>query len=120
MTDPFVPLTSVELLDVALARSVDEPIILFKHSPTCGISAQAHAELSGWLGAADRDVPAYIVHVRAHRGVSDEVARRFHLRHESPQVLVIDGGTVCWQGSHWHVNAREVGEAVERLTPART
>lgn len=112
MTDPFIPVTTLDDLDAALARSAHGPIILFKHSPTCGISAQAHADLMDWLPQAEHDVPAYLVQVRAHREVSDAVSARFRVRHESPQVLVIDEGTVRWHGSHWHVNAREVAAAL--------
>lgn len=114
MTDLFIPVTSLADLDAALARSAHGPIILFKHSPTCGISAQAHADLMDWLPHTGHDVPAYLVQVRAHREVSDAVTDRFRVRHESPQLLVIDGGTVHWHGSHWHVNAREVAAALAK------
>jgi bacillithiol system protein YtxJ len=114
VTDPFLPLPDAHALETALAQSARRPIILFKHSPTCGISAQAHADLADWLERDGADVAAYVVHVRANRAVSDEMARRFRIRHESPQVFVVEDGAVRWHGSHWHVNAREVSEAILR------
>ena len=110
----------MEALAAALARAVREPIIIFKHSPTCGTSAQARHELSGWLATCEAGVPAYLVDVRADRAVSTALAEHFAIRHESPQILLIDRGVVRWHGSHWHVNAREVEAAIDaRVAYAR-
>jgi bacillithiol system protein YtxJ len=116
VTELFLPLPDHEALDAALARSVREPILIFKHSATCGISAQALHELSGWLESRPQpSTPVYLVHVRHQRAVSTEIAERFGIRHESPQLLLVERGGVRWHGSHWHVNAPEVQAAVETL-----
>jgi bacillithiol system protein YtxJ len=115
VTDPFLPLRDLDALEAALARADREPIIIFEHSPTCGISAQSHHELSDWLAAHDASVPAYLVDVRAQRALSAAIASRFGIRHESPQLLLVHGGIVRWHGSHWHVNADEVQTALEAL-----
>lgn len=109
-------LTSESALDAALRASQHRPVLLFKHSATCGISAQAHESLSEWL-AAESDPPSvYLIDVRAHRPLSMAVAERFGIRHESPQVLLVDRGAVAWHGSHFHVTAREVATAVAACT----
>lgn len=113
VTRTFLPLTNRDAFQAMLAET--EPIVVFKHSPTCGISAQAHEELTDWLRDTAAPVPVYVVHVQQHRDVSNEIAAHFGIRHESPQVLVLEAGTVRWSGSHFHVNARELQRALDSL-----
>jgi bacillithiol system protein YtxJ len=118
VTDPFLPLSDLPALDAALERSRQEPILIFKHSATCGISAQAHEELIEWHTTHQVAVPTFLVHVRRHREVSDGVAERFGIRHESPQLVLVENGVVRWHGSHWRVNGREVQQALNGITTA--
>jgi bacillithiol system protein YtxJ len=111
-------LVSDAALESALEASQRRPVLLFKHSATCGISAQAHEALSDWLSREPDPLPVYVIDVRAHRPLSMAVAERFGIRHESPQVLLVDHGRVAWHGSHFHVNAREILGALAALAPA--
>jgi len=113
VTEPFVPLLDLPALESALDRARREPILLFKHSPTCGISAQAYHDVADWYATTRATVPLFVVDVRRHRPVSDAIASRFGIRHESPQVLLVAGDAVRWHGSHWHVNGREVQQALD-------
>lgn len=113
MTSVFRHLTDLTDLETALMGADRGPILIFKHSTTCGISAQAHEALSEWLEERASSIPAYLVEVRQHRAVSRAIAERFGVRHESPQALVVEGHTVRWSGSHFHVNAREVEAALQ-------
>lgn len=112
----FLPLRDVAALDAALARTTSGPILLFKHSPTCGISAQAHAEIGEWLERQPNGVPpVYLISVREHRLVSNAVAERFGIRHESPQVLLVDATGVRWHASHFRVVPADIQAALRRL-----
>lgn len=114
----FQPLTSAADLDAALARSRTTPIILFKHSQTCGISHMARASL------VDGALPAPVLEVVIQRDqpLSDAIASRFGIRHESPQVFVIADGAVAWHSSHSGVSGSRVTaawqQAAATLTPA--
>ncbi len=111
----MTPLRSLHDLDAALVRGESEPIVIFKHSPTCGVSAQASEEIAGMLESATFPLPLYVVSVRAQREVSDAITKRFGIRHESPQVLLVHRGTVLWHASHFRVSAAEIQSAVERV-----
>jgi len=111
-------LVSEPALEAALAESQRRPVLLFKHSATCGISAQAHESLEQWLAGQADPPPVYVIEVRTHRPLSAAVAQRFAIRHESPQVLLVDHGSVTWHASHFHVNGREVAAALAALAPA--
>jgi len=116
VSDVFLPLRDLEALEAALAGAAAGPILLFKHSPTCGISAQAHAEIGEWLDRAPEGVPpVYLISVREHRAVSSAVSERFGIRHESPQVLLIDATGVRWHASHFRVSPVEIRAALDKL-----
>ena len=86
------PLSGMDDLDRALAATDERPLLLFKHSFTCGVSAEALDELIDHLNAdivaAGVPDPRYaIVTVQTHRDVSNAVAARLGVRHETPQAI---------------------------------
>jgi bacillithiol system protein YtxJ len=118
MHKPLRVLSTTGELEQAIAGSASRPIVIFKHSPTCGISAQAFESIVESLEGKAPDVDWFIVPVQASRAVSTELARRFAIRHESPQALVIDRGEVVWHGSHFRATATSIAAALDKLTAA--
>jgi bacillithiol system protein YtxJ len=98
----FTEINSKEQLDVLFEKSNENPIVLFKHSTTCPISAGVHQEISN----ADADIN--IVIVQKARNVSDEIARRTGIRHESPQAIILKDGKVVYHAAHYDVTASDV------------
>lgn len=113
----FHRLTTIQDLDQALVASHTKPIVIFKHSPTCGTSAMASEELQD-LKDDDPVADIYVVFVREARAVSDAIVERFGIRHESPQVLIVKDGAVTWHRSHFHVTAPQVRKALATLIDA--
>ena len=106
----FVTVEDAPALDELFARSEDAPVLLFKHSTTCPISAHAYREMSRLdAGAAG---PVALVVVQAARPVSNEIAARTGVRHESPQTIVLRRGKPVWTASHFDITAAEVERAV--------
>jgi bacillithiol system protein YtxJ len=109
----------IEELDSLLTLSGTRPLLLFKHSYSCGISAEALDELLGHLDAAadaqkQPDTPLYaMVTVQTHRDVSNAVAARLGVRHETPQALLVRDGQVIWTASHFRVTADAVAAAIK-------
>ena len=102
MTDLLTPAD----LDAAVERSYERPVVLFKHSMTCPISSSAAVQV-GRLTAADDPVVFRIV-VQLARGVSNQIAERFRIRHESPQVILLLRGEACYHTSHFGVQADRI------------
>lgn len=101
-------------LDTALNNSHLRPVVLFKHSYTCGISAEALEELRAHI---DEQLPARpadyaMVTVQTHREVSNTISERLGVRHETPQAILVRDGRVLWSASHFRVNAAELQKAV--------
>jgi len=115
-------LTSIDTLDAIAAASATELVVIFKHSRTCGTSAMAEEEVLEFLEGGRCAVPVWRVEVWSHRDVSNAVATRFGVRHETPQVLFVRDGQVVWSASHFRVTAAAIEQKLRDLAqpaPAR-
>ena len=108
-------LEHVDELHRLIAESESRPVLLFKHSYTCGVSLEALDELVAHLNSRgpERSAPQYaMVTVQTHRAVSNAVAQKLGVRHETPQALLIKDGKVVWSASHFRVTAAAVEDAL--------
>jgi len=85
--------------------------VLYKHSPTCGLSSMALDEIAAF-SVQHPDVPIYLVDVLAQRPLSNEIEATLGIRHESPQAFVFQDGAVAWHGSHRRVQRGTLAEQV--------
>ena len=123
MHPELTPIHGLDELDHALGESRHRPLVLFKHSYSCGVSAEALDELLTHLAEGRRDARYAMVTVQTHREVSNAISSRLGVRHETPQALVVHDGRVVWSASHFRVNAEALKKAlaqVPALTPTQT
>ncbi|NBB85125.1 MAG: bacillithiol system redox-active protein YtxJ [Bacteroidetes bacterium] len=106
----FHPLTSADDLADALAASQDQPIVLYKHSATCPLSARARRQVQP---IAEGAVPTYEVVVQQARPVSNQISSELGIRHETPQVLIVHNGTVVFDASHTSVTTAAIQEGLQ-------
>lgn len=109
---------STEDLDRLLESSRERPVWIFKHSLTCPVSSAAYREFESFVGDGGddghdgHDGALYgLVEIQKVRSVSDAVAERTGVRHESPQALLLRGGEVTWHASHWNIEGRALRAA---------
>lgn len=117
MTSGPTPLQGIAELEAAIEASHERPVLLFKHSYTCGISAEALDELKTHIvDRVDRDDPSAVsyamVTVQTHRDLSNVIAERLGVRHETPQAILVREGRAVWSASHFRVNAAELQKAL--------
>ncbi|MEK3945499.1 general stress protein [Paenibacillus odorifer] len=86
--------------------------LLFKHSTTCPISAKANEEFQAYL--KDADTAAAVVLVIEDRPVSNQIAEDFGIKHESPQLFLLEDNEVRWNTSHWKITRDAIKEAVNQ------
>lgn len=110
MEAQFTQVAAVSELEQWLARSRQESILFFKHSLTCPISAAAMREMKRLTPELARRVG--LVVVQTGRGVSQEIATRTGVRHESPQVILVRDEQTAWAVSHYDITAATVSEAM--------
>ena len=103
-------LSDLDMLEAAIAESLERPVLLFKHSRTCGISMEAFDELQAHVAEHAANAPASykVITVQSHRHVSDELTARFGIRHETPQAILLRDGRPIWNASHFRITAREL------------
>jgi bacillithiol system protein YtxJ len=89
----------------------EEAALVFKHSNQCPISANARREMESLLSGGE-PVPVYMVDVNDRRDVSDYVAERTGVEHQSPQVIVVRGGQAGWHADRFDITAQSVREGL--------
>ena len=102
-------------LDALINESHRHPVLLFKHSFTCGVSAEALDELVAHLNDGESSARYALITVQTHRDISNAAAARLGVRHQSPQAILLHGGRAVWNASHFRVNADEIRRAIDAL-----
>jgi bacillithiol system protein YtxJ len=105
-------LTEPDRLETLLRESANHPVLIFKHSRSCGTSAYAFDELQDHMAQGGSEVRYAVVTVQTHRALSADVAARLGIRHETPQALLVVDGRVVWQASHYRVTADAIAKAI--------
>lgn len=95
-------------LEELFQLSHSRPVILFKHSSTCPISAAAYQQMSRYGG------PVSLVVVQRERDLSRRIESLTGVRHESPQAIILRNGQAVWSASHWSVTADAVKDAMQQ------
>ena len=103
----WIPLTSTEQLDEIVTFSNQKQVVIFKHSTRCSISRMALKRFESEYDLEDQ-VDAYFLDLLAHRDISNEIASRFNIHHQSPQLLLIKGGKSVYDVSHSDIDAQEL------------
>lgn len=102
----FINVDSLDSLDRLFSQSYERPVVLLKHSMTCGISSGVYRE----VGNVGGDVN--VVVIQTHRHLSNEIAARTGLRHESPQAIVLRDGLPVYHASHYDIEAEHIEESL--------
>lgn len=106
-------LTSNIEVDEAIMGSNFNPQVIMKHSPRCGISFLAKRNLDN-MQEFD-NVGYFLIDVIRNRSVSQYLAEKFGIRHESPQAFVLKQGDVAWHGSHYRITDEAVVNSIMSL-----
>ena len=82
----------------AIQKSYEEKVLIFKHSTRCSISSMA-------LNRIESNEPAqikscYYLDLIKYRSISNKIEVDFQVKHESPQVLIIENGKCIYHTSH--------------------
>ncbi|UTW62373.1 bacillithiol system redox-active protein YtxJ [bacterium SCSIO 12741] len=104
LPEGWIALEAEAQLDDAISASFDKPVVLFKHSTRCGISSMAYDRLRrGWEKNQDT-FQFYYLDLLRFRPLSNGIAKRFGVHHESPQAIVLEKGQVKSHVSHNQVD----------------
>ncbi|MFD1020943.1 bacillithiol system redox-active protein YtxJ [Thalassobacillus hwangdonensis] len=106
-------LTSFEGWQDLWKRSTDSPVLVFKHSTSCMISARAFKHLKAFKKEDEYEIDCCMVKVIENRRISDEIAKDTNIPHKSPQIFLIDKQRIIWNTSHWKITEKRIRKAVQ-------
>lgn len=104
----WIALTEEAQLAAIAEESRTQPVVIFKHSTTCSISAMAKNRLD--REQAPDGIKFYYLDLLRYRPISNKVAEMFSVHHESPQVLLIKNGECTYEESHNGISMEEIAE----------
>jgi bacillithiol system protein YtxJ len=97
-------LTDLGQLNEIITLSNDTPVVIFKHSTRCSVSRMALKQFENEFDFSDKVTP-YFLDLIAYRDVSNEIANRFGVQHQSPQLILIKDGKAVYNVSHSDIEA---------------
>lgn len=89
----------------------EEKLLVLKHSSTCPRSQAAYEEYEKFAGE-NESIHTYYLVVQEERLLSNYIAEKFHIKHESPQAILFKNGKVAWHESHWNVTFDSLTKAI--------
>jgi len=109
---PWTALNALHQLEAIAERSKSKVQVIFKYSTRCGISRMVLNQFEKTYDLSKDDLDLYFLDLINYRMVSNEVAQKFHVIHESPQLLAIKNGAVVAHGSHSGINAIDLNNFI--------
>ncbi len=100
-------LLTIDQLNTLTNESHNQPVVIFKHSTRCSISRMALKQFEREFNNEDKVTP-YFLDLIENRDVSNEIATKFMVTHQSPQILVIKDGKSIYDASHSDISADKI------------
>jgi bacillithiol system protein YtxJ len=102
----WIQLTTESQLQELIVRSRDIPQVIFKYSRQCSLSDWVRNSFQRQKTPLNIDF--YFLDLIPFRSISNKVAERFSVKHESPQVLLIKNGECIYEESHLAIRMDEI------------
>lgn len=105
-------LTSISQLEELAKESASSPVLIFKHSKSCSVSSAALNRLERNWNLGEK-VNIYFLDLLSYRDISNAIAEKFDVQHESPQVLILENGKAVYDCSHFDINFKEISKRLQ-------
>lgn len=99
----WIDITSEDQFEDLLSNQ--QVFVVFKHSTRCSISSMVKNRLEREL---NENIDIYYLDLIKYRNVSNLIAQRSGVTHESPQVIVFKNGQSVYDASHTGIMADEL------------
>ena len=98
-------LRELNQLEEITRESEEKTILIFKHSTRCSSSRVALDRLQrNWKDEEMQMVKPYFLDLISYREISDQIAEKYSIEHESPQVVIIKNRQAIFSESHWGID----------------
>jgi bacillithiol system protein YtxJ len=99
-------LRTVDQFENILEKSFDTPQLIYKHSIACGISSMIKYRLE--KNTPPPDLEFHFLDIMRFRSLSNLIATKLKIHHESPQVLLIRNAQCVYDESHMGITMKEI------------
>ena len=100
----WINLEDLGQLNEIIIASEEKPVVIFKHSTRCSVSRMALKQFENEFNLQGK-MDAYYLDLIENRAISNEIASKFGVVHQSPQLLVIKNGKCIYNISHSEIDA---------------
>jgi bacillithiol system protein YtxJ len=107
---PWKEMTTEAQISEIVELSHEKPQLIFKHSTRCSISSMAKSRLEREWNL--ENVEPWYLDLIAYRNVSNAIASKLGVYHESPQAIVLKDGIVVYDASHNSISVSEMRKAI--------
>jgi bacillithiol system protein YtxJ len=104
----WIKLTSSEQLHELIKEAATTPVLLFKHSTRCSISAMALNRFEQEWDTEKATCVCVYLDLIEYRSISNEIATLLKVEHQSPQAILVHNGTVVYAESHGAITASSI------------
>ena len=108
----WIHLSSLEQLEEIEELSLQRPQLIFKHSTSCGISNMVLRMFKESYSFEAEAADVYYLDLHRYRQVSNEVAYKFGVYHQSPQLIIIRNKKVIGHSSHGAITELELDKFI--------
>lgn len=84
-----------------------QPVIIFKHSTRCPVSKFAKKDFELESVLIPEQVSVYLLDLLKFRDISNSIAQRWEVKHESPQALLIQSNVCTHHAAHNHIHVAD-------------
>jgi bacillithiol system protein YtxJ len=88
-----------------------QPFAIFKHSTRCSISSMAKSRIEREWNLEEQ-LPLYYLDLIQHRNITNLIADKTNVVHQSPQLIVVSAGKVIYHASHNSIDVEQVREKI--------
>lgn len=99
-------------LNEIIELSKEKPVMILKHSTRCSISSMALSRLENNWDLPEEKITPYYLDLIQFRNVSNAIATKFRVMHQSPQILVIKNGECVLDASHNSIDVEILREVL--------
>ncbi len=104
------PLQSTNELDALVEKSNNKLQVIFKHSSRCGISSMVLRRFNNENTLLKEAADFHFVDIFSSRELSNDIAHRFQIIHQSPQLLLVRQAELVYHSSHSEINRCDLSE----------
>lgn len=101
-------LTDLGQLNELIALSHEKPVVIFKHSTRCSISRFVLKQFENDYDFSSEELQPYFLDLLEYRSISNDIATKFDIFHQSPQILIIKEGKSVYDASHDGINVNNL------------